>query len=125
VPNFIKGLLSALGILAVATPPFLAAVGVDWSSAQTALVTAEAVAATALVSALVAHFWPATKEEPVAIAAAFTAWATATAALITGFGWWDLTEEEVAAVLSFVTAVVNAIGAVFARGNVTAESRPE
>jgi hypothetical protein len=125
MPSLVKGLLSALGILAIATPPFLAAIAVDWTSAETGLVTAEAVTAVALVSALVAHVWPATKEEPVAVATAVTAWATATLALVTGFGWWDLTEEQIATVLSFVTAVVNAIGALIARGQVKAQTTGE
>ena len=124
--TLVKNLLRALGILALATPPFLDGIDiVDWTDAQTGLVTAEAVTAIAFVSAVVAHFWPGTKEEAVAIAATVTAFATATVALVTGFGWWDLTEEQIAAVLSFVTAMVNAIGAVLARGEVDAQIKPE
>ena len=119
MPPLVKGLLGALGILAGATPPLLAVLGVDWTAAETALVTAEAVTAIALVSAVAAHVWPDTKAEPVAVASAFTAWVTATVALFTGFGWWDLTDEQVATVLSFVTAVVNGIGALIARSQVT------
>jgi hypothetical protein len=100
MPSLVKGLLGFLGTLAAATPPLLAAFGVDWTDAETALVSAESVTAVALVSAI-------------------TAWATATLALVTGFGWWDLTEEQIAVVLSFLTAVVNGLGALIARSRVT------
>ena len=60
----------------------------DWSAAQTALVTAEAAAVTGFITALVAHLKRGTKQEPVALAATFTATVSATLALGSGFGWW-------------------------------------
>jgi hypothetical protein len=126
MPSFLKNLLGTLGGLAAVVPTFLAAFDiVDWSEEQTLLVIAEAGAVIGLLSALVAHFWPDTKEEPVAIAAAVTAFATATVALGSGFGWWDWTEEQVAAALSLITTIVGAIGALFARSRVTAQTTGE
>jgi putative flippase GtrA len=116
-----KAVLGALGPLAVAVIALLTAFGiVDWSAAQTALVTAEAGALIGFVTALVAHFWPQTKQEPVALAATFTAAVSATTALGTGFGWWNLTEEQVSTLASVITAIIGVGSAMVARNIVTA-----
>ncbi len=95
----VKSVFVALGVVAAAVIVFLTTLGiVDWSAAQTALVTAEAAAIIGFVSALVAHVWNGTKEEWVALGATLTAAVTATLALGTGFDWWDLTEKEVSAI---------------------------
>jgi hypothetical protein len=93
---------------------------VDWSAAQTALVTAEMAAVAGLATALVAHLRPGTAKEPVALAATFTATISATLALGSGFGWWSLTEQQTSAVAGLVTAVLGVGGAVIARNHVTA-----
>jgi hypothetical protein len=118
----VKGVLVALGALATAVIVFLTTLGiVDWSAAQTALVTAEAGTIIGFVSALVAHRWKGTKEEWVAVGATLTAAVTATLALGTGFDWWDLTEKEVSAIASLITAIVGIGTAMFARSQVTAD----
>jgi hypothetical protein len=82
MPPLVKNLLVALGILAVAVIGILTSFSiVEWSAAQTTLVTAEAGAIIGLLSALLAHFWPATSKEPVALAATCTAAVSATLAL--------------------------------------------
>ena len=116
-----KAGLGALGPLAVAVIAVLTVFEiVDWSASQTALVTAEAGAIIGFVSALVAHLWPGTKQEPVALAATFTAAISATTALGTGFGWWNLTEEQVSTLASLITAIIGVGSAMVARNIVTA-----
>jgi hypothetical protein len=121
-----RAVLAALGTLAVAAITLLTVFKlVDWSAAQTALVVAEVGAVTGLVTALVAHLTPATSKEHVALAATFTATVAASLALGSGFGWWDLTEQETSAVGGVITAVLGVGGAVVARHRVTAEISPE
>ena len=93
---------------------------VDWSAAQTALVTAEVAAVAGLLTALVAHLRPSTSKEPVALAATFTAVVSATLALGSGFGWWSLTVQQTSAVAGVVTAILGVGGALLARHRVTA-----
>ena len=125
MPILVKNLLVALGVLAVAAIAILTSFSiVDWSAAQTALVTAESGAIIGLLSALLAHFWPATSKEPVALAATFTAAVSATLALGTGFAWWHLTTEQTSALVSFVTAVIGIGGAIVARSLVTTAETP-
>jgi len=122
MPDRVKGVFVALGALATAVIVFVTTLSiVDWSAAQTALVTAEAGAIIGFVSALVAHRWKGTKEEWVALGATLTAAVTATLALGTGFDWWDLTEKEVSVVASLITAIVGIGVAIFARSQVTAK----
>jgi hypothetical protein len=121
MPTLVKNLLVALGVLAVAVIGVLTSFGiVDWSAAQTALVTAEAGAIIGLLGALLAHFWPDTSKEPVALAATFTAAVSATLALGIGFAWWHLTAEQTSALGSLVSAVIGLGAAIVARGLVTA-----
>ena len=116
-----KAVVGALGTLAVALLTIVTVFkAVDWSAAQTALVTAEAVAVTGLISALVAHRMRGTKQEPVAVAAAVTATVSATLALGSGFAWWSLSEQKTSALVGVVTAFVAVVGAVFARNRVKA-----
>ena len=116
-----KTLVGALGALAVAVIAVLTTFGVvDWSDAQTALVTTEAAALIGLIGAVVAHRTPGTKQEPVAVAAAFTAALSATIALGTGFEWWNLTTEQTSVLVSLVTAIIGVGSALFARTKVTA-----
>ncbi len=123
MPALIKNLLVALGALAVAVIGVLTSFSlVEWSAAQTTLVTAEAGAIIGLVSALLAHFWPSTSKEPVALAATFTAAVSATLALGAGFSWWHLTAEQTSALVSLVSAVFGIGGAVVARSLVTADT---
>jgi hypothetical protein len=116
-----KPVIGAVGGLAAAMISLITAVGlVHWSAAQTALVSAEAAAIIALISALVAHFWPGTAKEPVAVAASFTAFATATATLGTSFGWWTLSTDQVSAVAAVLTSAIGLGSALIARSTVTA-----
>lgn len=121
LPDEVKGLLAALGGLAVAVITLLAAFGaVSWSSTQTGLATAEAAACVGFVSACVAHFWPTTQKEPVAVAGTLTALVAATLALLGGFDVWTLTKNEIGALVGLVTALVAVVSSLFARSNVTA-----
>jgi uncharacterized membrane protein len=123
MPATAKGVLAGLGALAAAVIVFLTTFGiVEWSAAQTALVTAEAGAVIGFVSALFAHRWDGTKQEWVALGATFTAAVTTTLALGTGFDWWNLTEKEVSAIASLITAIIGIGAAMFARSRVTADT---
>lgn len=121
-----RAVVAALSALAVAVITLVTVFElVDWSAAQTALVTAEVAAVTGLITALVAHLKPGTSKENVAIAATFTATVTATLALGSGFAWWHLSEQEISALAGVVTAVLGVGGAVIARQHVTAETSPD
>jgi hypothetical protein len=120
-----RTVLGALGTAAVAVITLLTVFEtVDWSAAQTALVIAEAGALAGLMTALVAHLKPETPEEPVALAATFTATVAATLALGSGFAWWNFTEQETSAVGGVVTAVLGVGGAWLARQRVKAVKTP-
>ena len=124
-PAFVdpRAVIATFGALVVATITLLTVFEVvAWSAAQTALVVAEATAVTGLVAAIVAHLTPATKKEPVALAATFTATISATLALGSGFAWWSMSEEETSAVVGVVTAVVAVGGAVLTRRHVHVET---
>jgi hypothetical protein len=122
LPDGVKSLLAALGGLAVAVITLLATFGVvNWSSAQTGLATAEAVAVVGFLSACVANFWHGTQKEPVAVGGTFTALVAATLALMSGFNVWRLTQDEISALVGLVTAVLVVATALFARGKVTAD----
>jgi hypothetical protein len=123
MPDRIKALLVALGVLATAGITVLTTFDtVDWSASQTTLVSTEAGATIGLLSAVVANYWPDTAKEPVALAATFTALVAATLALGTGFGWWDWTAEETSALVAVITAVIGVGSALFARQRVTPTS---
>lgn len=120
-----RAVVGAVGTLAVAVITVLTVFKVvHWSAAQTALVTAEVAAVAGLLTAVVAHFRPATPQEHVALAATFTAAVTATLALGSGFAWWHLTQEEISAAAGVVTAVFGVGGAFIARQHVTARPTP-
>ena len=120
-----RAVIATSGTLVVATITLLTVFeAVAWSAPQTALVVAEAAAVTGLVAAIVAHMTPATKKEPVALAATFTATISATLALGSGFSWWSMSEEETSAVVGVVTAVVAVGAAVLARRHVQVEVSP-
>jgi hypothetical protein len=118
-----KTVIGAVGTLAVALLTIVTVFKVvDWTAAQTALVTAEAAAGAGLITALVAHIMPGRSKEPVAVAATLTATVSATLALGSGFGWWSLTEQQTTAVAGVVTAVLGVGGALLARQHVTARA---
>lgn len=122
LPDGVKSLLAALGGLAVAVITLLATFGVvKWSSAQTGLATAEAVAVVGFLSACVANFWHGTQKEPVVVGGTFTALVAATLALMSGFNVWRLTQDEISALVGLVTAMLVVATALFARGKVTAD----
>jgi hypothetical protein len=117
-----KPVVTALGALVAAVIVFLTAFAiVDWTAAQTAFVTAEAGAILGFLAALLAHRRPDTAKEPVALAGALTALVSSTLALGTGFGWWSLTQDQAAALLGMVTAIVGVAATMFARRHITAE----
>jgi hypothetical protein len=94
---------------------------VSWSNAQTALVSAEAAAVIGFVGALVGHLWPESSEEPVALAATFTATLAATLALCAGFGWLSWSQSQITAVMGVTTAIIGIGSALFARQRVNAK----
>lgn len=121
LPGTVKSLLVALGGVAVAIITLLATFGVvTWSSAQTGLATAESAAVVGFLSACVAHFWPGTTKEPVAVGGTFTALVATTLALLSGFHVWTLTQEEISALMGLVTALIAVGAALFVRNRVTA-----
>jgi hypothetical protein len=125
LPDAVKGLLAALGGVAVAVITLLAAFGVvKWSSTQTGLATTEAAAVVGFLTACVAHFWPWTQKEPVAVGGTFTALIATTLAVLSGFNVWTLSEDEISALVGLVTAVLAIGTALFARGQVTANKQP-
>ena len=120
-----KPVVAALGAFAASVMVVLTAFTVvDWTPAQTALVTAETGALLGFIAALLAHLKPATAKEHVALAGTLTALVSATLALGTGFGWWNLTPDQAGALLGMVTAIVGIATAMFARGRITADKTP-
>lgn len=120
-----KPVIASVAALAAAVISLLTALNaVHWSAAQIAVVTAETAAAIALVTAVAAHFWPETKQEPVALAASFTAFVTGTLTLGTGFSWWALSEAQVASVVAVVSATLGVFSAFLARSQVRARETP-
>jgi hypothetical protein len=97
---------------------------VVWTPAQTTLVTTEAGAALGFLWAVLAHIWPGTQKQPVALAATFTALCAATVALGSGFAWWHWTGEQMAAVNGLVTAFVGVGTALLAHNRVSADTTP-
>jgi hypothetical protein len=95
---------------------------VHWSATQTTLVSTTAAAAITFLGAIVAHLWPGTKQETVALAATFTALVASILSLGTGFQWWHLTAEQVASLVSVVTAFIGISSALVARQFVTAKT---
>jgi hypothetical protein len=117
--------VAAIGTLAAATISLITSLGaVTWSPAQISLATAEVGATIAFVTAVLAHYWPNTKQQPVAVAGAFTALITATLTLGTGFAWWTLTQPQTAALVSVVSAVIGLGSALIARSMVHADPTP-
>jgi len=122
MPDWVKGLLAALGGVAVAVITLLTAFNaVPWSASQTALATAESAAVVAFLTAVVAHVWPGTKQEPVAVGGTFTALVAATLALMSGFNVWTLTQVQISALVGLVTALIAVGTALLVRGQVTAK----
>ncbi len=93
---------------------------VHWTPAQTTLVGTEIAAFWAFAGAVVAHLWPDTKKQPVAVAGTVTALVSTTLALGIGFTWWRLTEAQNASLISIVTAIAAVASALAARTAVTA-----
>lgn len=97
---------------------------VDWSDAQAALVATEVSTALVLTMALIVHFRPNTKAEPVAVAGSATAFATSTAAFLVGFDVVDWTPAQISLLLGLVAVVVATVGSWAARDQVTAKVTP-
>jgi hypothetical protein len=121
-------------LVAVAAPGGLAAAVIVWMTAfqivswtdfQTALVTAETAALIGFFGALVGHFWRDSSQEPVALAATFTATMAATLALCNGFGWLTWSQDQITAVLGVFTAFLGVGTAFFARRKVEADTTPK
>ncbi|MDA0161294.1 hypothetical protein OM076_13535 [Solirubrobacter ginsenosidimutans] len=114
-----KTVVGTLGTLSLGVITLLTVFAVvDWSAAQTALLTAELAAITGFAAALVAHLKPGTAQEHVALAATFTATVSTTLALGTAFDWWTLTGQEVSALVGVVTALTSVGSAMIARQHV-------
>ena len=106
-PQNPKAVAGSFGALVLASITIITVFKVvDWSAAQTALVTFEGAAVAGFFTALVAHLRVGTSKEPVALAATFTAMVSATLALGSGFGWWSLTEQQTSAVAGLFTALL-------------------
>jgi hypothetical protein len=126
MPDWTKGALGALGGVAAALITLLAVFNaISWSASQTALATTEAAAVVGFLSAACAHFWPRSKKEPVALGGTFTALVAATLALMSGFNVWKLTQDQIAALVGLVTALIGAGTAWFARTQVTAKPQKD
>jgi hypothetical protein len=124
-PGKIQAILAALAALTGATLGIITSFGVvHWTPAQTTLAGTEAAAFWAFAAAAVAHFWPGTKKQPVALAGTFTALASATVSLGVGFSWWHLTASQNASLISVVTAIIAVGSALLARNTVTAGVTP-
>lgn len=124
MPARIAALLGALAVLTGAVVGILTSFEVvHWTAAQTTLVTTEAAAFWAFVTAVVAHFWPNTKQQPVAIAGTVTALVSATLSTGGGFAWWQLTEAQNASLVSLVTTIIAVCSALIARTSVTAKEQ--
>jgi hypothetical protein len=120
LPDKIKGVLVALGGLAVALISLLTAFGaVSWSPAQTGLATVEVATVIAFLTACAAHFWPSTPKEPVAVGGTLTALVAATLALLSGFNAWTLSQTEISALVGVVTALLAVATALIARTQVS------
>jgi hypothetical protein len=121
----VAAVVAAIGTLAAATISLITSLGaVSWSPAQISLVTVEMGAFVAFVTAILAHYWPDTKQQPVAVAGTFTALITATLALGTGFAWWHFTQPQTSALVSVVSGVIGLGSALIARNMVTANPTP-
>src|SRR5690242_10204592 len=84
--DFRDKMLAPLAALATAVIAVLTVFQtVDWTPAQSTLVTTEAGAGLGFLWAVLAHLWPGTQRQPVALAATFTALTSATIALGAGF----------------------------------------
>jgi len=117
--------VAAVGTLAAATVSLITSLGaVDWSAAQISLVSVDVGAFIAFVTAVIAHLWPDTKKQPVAVAATFTALLTATLTLGTGFKWWTFTDAQSSALVSVIGAIIGIGSALVARNAVTAATTP-
>ena len=117
-----KALLAALATLTAALIGILTSFTVvHWKAPQTAVVVAEFTAFWAFIAALVAHFFPQTKQQPVAVAGTFTALVTASVAVGIAFSWWSVTPQQNAYITSFVTALIAVGSALVARTQVYAK----
>jgi len=123
--DFRDKMLAPLAALATAVIAVLTVFEtVHWTPAQSTLVTTEAGAVLAFVWAGLGHLWPGTQQQPVALAATFTALASTTIALGAGFEWWNWTSEQIAAINGLVTAFVGVGTALLARNLVHADKTP-
>jgi hypothetical protein len=121
----VVAVVAAIGTLAAATISLITSLGaVNWSAAQISLVTAEVGALIAFVTAILAHYWPDTQKQPVAVAGTFTALVTATLTLGTGFALWNFTQTQTSALVSVVSAVIGVGSALIVRNMVTAKKTP-
>ena len=122
LPPYFKSIFSALLALGAAIISVLTTLQiVHWSSSQTTLVGTATAATITFIGALLAHFYPNTKQESVALAATFTAVFSSVLALGTGFTWWHLDAEPTAALVSFVASFIGIGSSVFARQKVVAK----
>lgn len=122
LPSRVHMLFAAFGTLGAATVGFVTSFEiVEWTAAQTTLVLTTGAAFFAFAAAVIAHVFPRTKKQPVAIAGAFTAFVSCTVSMGAGFSWWDVTEAQNAALGALITAIVAVASAVFARSAVKAE----
>jgi hypothetical protein len=121
VAALLAGLAALTAVVFILMTSFNA---VYWTSAQLTLVMTEVVVFWALAAAVIAHLWPQTKEQPVAVAGTVTAFVSATLSLGVGFAWWQLTQSQNASLLSLVTAIIAVASALAARSTVTASTTP-
>jgi hypothetical protein len=124
-PGNVQGLFAAVAALTGAVLGMITSFGiVDWTPAQTTLSGTEAAAFWAFAGALIAHFWPGTKKQPVALAGTFTALTSSTISLGIGFSWWQLTASQNASLVSVVTTIIAVGSAMLARSTVVAGVTP-
>jgi hypothetical protein len=125
IQSHAKSVIGAVAALAASIISLLTTFNaVHWTPTQTSLVSAETAAVVALFVALIAHFWPGTAQEPVAVAASFTAFVLATLTLGTGFLWWSLSKEQIAALVAVLSTAIGLGAALIARSSVDAKKTP-
>jgi hypothetical protein len=125
MPGWMKALLGALTLLTGAAISVLTGFHVvHWTASQTTLVFTEWAAFWGLVAALAAHFWPDTKQQPVAVAGTFIALTATTLSLGVEFFWWKLTSAENTTLVSVASAIIAVVSALIAQTQVTAHRTP-
>lgn len=112
---------AVLGLIAAVVIALTTSHAVDWTAAQTTLVSVTAGAAGAFVLALYFHLKPGTSKEPAAIGASFTALVVSVLYLLDGFDVTHFGKDTIIAIGGAVTAGVLVFATALTRSVVTPE----